>query len=174
MNNRVQLLPSEYKKRIEEKRQMNKILKAMSFVALIALVSLVLTTGVNLFNKARISSLENDKLALQSQIEVYKKYEDMDKEAQALQVKIDSAKANGGRYINMVGEISDLIPGGIWIENTTMTGPDVTLACAGNSYEDVAKTVEKLSASPYLGNVYCQGSTENNGVVKFTISATIL
>ncbi|MEG1782415.1 MAG: PilN domain-containing protein [Oscillospiraceae bacterium] len=174
MNNTVQLLPAEYKKRIADKKKFNKIIGVMTYVMLISLVIMAGSTGLSAIKKTQINLLENEKIALQGQINAYGKYEAIDQERKALQTKIDGAEATDSDLVDLIGSIAEVIPGGIWIENIAIAEKALTLSCAGNSYDDVSKTMETLCECRYISEVYCQGSTESSGVVRFTISAVVL
>lgn len=181
MLSKISLLPLEYKKKNQLKKQMYFIITVTIGIAIFLSLMVTFIIGYRLTLTRELDNVVEQKQKVQAQIEELKQYELLQAQTKGAQALLDSmiiGNINWGKFLEV---FSNSMPAGISIEafTTSKEGSSTSLtfnATALNS-KAIKAWIDNLKSTPGINNVKTTFTTSedvgSNTYYKFDISLEI-
>ena len=183
MRNTVSLLPPEYLSGLKKGHQVKSANRVLFIIGAILLGALALVGGLLLLQSYLIGGVKQRNSEVQMQIQELAVYEQFANEMRDLGAKVDQAKSTDVDWIARMTSVVENLPQGVWMQSftgTTVTrdpqGVPIGVSCsvvlAGNSINDVARTINALE-STIATSAVCITTNENTNNVLFAMNVML-
>lgn len=183
MRNAVSLLPVEYLNKRKRDHNLVRARSVLIAVIFLLLAGLAAIAALILSMVLSLSSVQDQNLKAQMQIQQLAKYEKLATETQQLQDKVDSVSATDPRWLEQLLRVANVLPRGVWLENFNSVVPErndkmeptsinCELLCGAGSLEDIARTIAALEESVAIRAV-CTNTTTTEEGVRFLLTVTM-
>lgn len=178
MTNYVSLLSEDYRRQLAKSRRLNKIRTVAACFAALMLLTFAASLWLRIMGGRRVAALQEQNRQIERQIADLKPFEALRQQLTGFETKVKSVRALDSGWIEAMAGIAQALPEGVWIERLGTGEPDkdgrrvVAMECAGNRYEDIARTIEALEGT-VADEALCTTSTATGGGVRFALTLTL-
>jgi len=175
---KVNLLP------VKRKKKAKPLPTFLIATVLVTVVICVIIAYLVFFFSSRLSERKDQfarnerKIAeLKEQIRAVEDFEKRNKMFKERNDIIEQLGKNKAVPVKVLGELSSLLPAGIWLQSLTVSGSNINMDGYGYTNSEIVAYVDNLKASPLFTDVYLQESKnmqkEKISVYMFKLSCKI-
>ncbi len=156
---KVNLIPT---KRGKKTKPVPPFVVTMMVVTIV--VSVVMAYLVFFFNsrlsmkKTQLAANEKKIVELKEKIKAVENFEQLNKAFQQRNDIIEQLSKNKSVPVKLLDEISNLLPNGIWLQTTTVSGESINIDGYGFTNSDIVSYVDNVKNSKMFSDVYLQES----------------
>jgi hypothetical protein len=186
MSNYVSLLSAEYRRELKKYSKLQSIRNTVAVAAAVLLAAAAVSVGLNIAVNSSVVSVQAQNRDTQSQINKMASFEQLNQQKIELEEKIISVRSLDPGLISTVGKVGYAIPEGIWLvklgfgdqakkaAQVEAQARLMEVACVGNLFDDIARTIVALDKLDEIESVRCTSSSQVEGTVRFTLTVNLV
>ena len=172
---KVNLLPVKRKKKAKPIPSFIVTMVIITVIMIIVMANLAFFFNSRLVRKKTLFTNNESKiLELKQKIKEVENFEQLNKIIEQRNGIIEQLRKNQSMPVRLLDEANNLLPNGVWLDEMTVSGENVSMEGYAFANSDIVTYVEKIKNSHIFNEVYLQESKsttiENTAVYMFKLT----
>ena len=172
-NNRVSLLPKEYKLQLSKRKKLYKLKNIFLAVFLVIASIFLVFSLILLGSKRTLSKLNSENNLVLEEISSLKEYEIKNNQLNSLFDRINKAESNDSYLLLKFEKLVDALPQGVWIDKFKLTaeeeGEKLSVDLGAGTYEQVSETISSFEETKLFNTLSVTKTANDHNGVRFSL-----